>query len=50
MKKNLGRWDKNIRLILGASIIILGASLNSIWGVLGMILLYQHRLVFVLLI
>ena len=37
MKNNIGRRDKNIRLLLGAFIIGLGAYMNSVWGVLGMI-------------
>jgi hypothetical protein len=37
MKKNIGRPDKIIRIFIGVLIIILGASLNSVWGVLGMI-------------
>ena len=37
MKKNIGRLDKNIRLLSGIAIIILGAQYNSVWGVAGMI-------------
>jgi hypothetical protein len=37
MKNNLGAFDKILRIIFGTSIIIIGASLKSVWGVLGMI-------------
>lgn len=37
MEKNIGKADKRIRLLAGAVIIITGAYLNSVWGILGMI-------------
>jgi hypothetical protein len=37
MKTNIGGLDKTLRIILGVSIIIIGASFKSVWGVLGMI-------------
>lgn len=37
MKKNMGKTDKILRMLLGIAIIVAGAQLNSIWGVLGMI-------------
>lgn len=37
MKKNIGRTDKGIRLLIGIIIIITGAHFKSVWGVLGMI-------------
>jgi hypothetical protein len=37
MKTNLGKLDKSFRFGLGVAIIIFGAHLNTVWGVLGMI-------------
>jgi hypothetical protein len=37
MKKNIGKTDKIVRILIGFSIIILGAYLKSVWGVFGMI-------------
>jgi hypothetical protein len=37
MKKNIGKYDKAVRTMLGIGIIVTGAQLNSIWGVFGMI-------------
>ncbi|MCX6296108.1 MAG: DUF2892 domain-containing protein [Bacteroidetes bacterium] len=37
MKKNIGKIDKTFRLLLGTAIIIIGAQLNSVWGIFGII-------------
>lgn len=37
MKKNIGKTDKLLRIVLGTSIIIAGAYLKSVWGIVGMI-------------
>lgn len=37
MKANIGKFDKNIRLILGFVIIILGLIFEKWWGLLGLI-------------
>mgnify|MGYP002375471719 CR=1 FL=1 len=37
MEKNVGRIDKGIRILIGIFIIIAGAYLKSVWGILGMI-------------
>jgi hypothetical protein len=35
MKKNVGKKDKVIRLVLGVVIIIFGITANSWWGLIG---------------
>lgn len=37
MKKNIGKTDKWIRMLIGVLIIVAGAYNNSVWGVLGII-------------
>jgi len=37
MKKNMGKTDKTIRLILGVVIIALGIYFKSWWGLVGLI-------------
>lgn len=37
MKKNMGSLDKNIRLIFGIAIIVIGFLFNSWWGLIGII-------------
>jgi hypothetical protein len=37
MEKNIGRIDKRLRILLGIIVIIVGAYLKSVWGVLGII-------------
>ena len=37
MKKNIGKIDKTIRIVLGIAIIMFGANNNSVWGVIGII-------------
>ena len=37
MKKNMGKVDKGIRLVLGVLIIALGFYYNSWWGAVGVI-------------
>jgi hypothetical protein len=37
MKKNIGKIDKRIRLLIGVIVIVIGAQAGSIWGVLGML-------------
>lgn len=37
MKPNIGKYDKNLRLILGAVILLLGIFFQSWWGLLGLI-------------
>lgn len=37
MDINIGKSDKIIRVLLGSIVIILGAQLNGVWGVFGII-------------
>jgi type IV secretory pathway TrbD component len=37
MLKNVGSADRNIRIILGIAIIIVGIFLQSWWGLIGLI-------------
>ena len=37
MDINIGKVDKIIRVLLGSFVIILGAHLNGVWGVFGII-------------
>lgn len=37
MKKNMGKADKTIRMILGIVIIALGIYFKSWWGVIGLV-------------
>lgn len=37
MDINIGKVDKIIRVLLGSIVIILGAQLNGVWGVFGII-------------
>lgn len=37
MKKNMGKTDKTIRLILGVVIIALGIYFKSWWGLVGLV-------------
>ena len=37
MKSNVGKIDKNIRLVIGLIVVILGLYYNSWWGLLGII-------------
>ena len=37
MKKNLGKFDKIVRVVFGIVVIIAGAYFKSVWGVLGII-------------
>lgn len=37
MKKNIGKIDKRIRVLIGATIIVIGAQIGSVWGVLGVV-------------
>jgi hypothetical protein len=37
MKKNIGKSDKVIRIVLGLAIIILGIIYQSLWGLIGLI-------------
>jgi len=39
MKKNVGKTDKIIRIILGLIIIVIGIVFKSWWGIIGAILL-----------
>jgi hypothetical protein len=39
MKSNIGKTDRVIRIILGVAIIVIGAYLNSWWGLVGVVLL-----------
>jgi len=41
MKKNVGSFNKVIRLVLGLVIIALGILFQSWWGLLGVILLFS---------
>lgn len=38
MEKNVGSMDKNIRLIVGILILIIGAIAGSWWGLIGLVL------------
>lgn len=37
MKKNIGKLDKTLRVLLGIAIILFGANNNSVWGIVGII-------------
>ena len=37
MKKNVGKIDKSVRLLLGITIVVLGYLNNSWWGAIGII-------------
>lgn len=37
MKKNVGKVDKIIRIILGIVILALGYAYNSYWGLIGLV-------------
>lgn len=37
MKKNIGKLDKTLRVLLGIVIILFGANNNSVWGIMGII-------------
>ena len=37
MKKNIGKVDKTVRILLGATIIAIGAHMNNVYGILGII-------------
>ena len=37
MSKNVGSADRNIRIILGIAIIIVGVVLQSWWGLIGLV-------------
>ncbi len=37
MKKNIGKLDKTIRVLLGIVIIVIGVNNNSVWGIMGVI-------------
>lgn len=37
MKKNIGKLDKTLRVLLGIAIIIFGANNNSVWGIMGVV-------------
>ncbi len=37
LKRNVGRTDGIIRVVLGALVLVLGIELRSLWGLLGLI-------------
>ncbi|NHQ60902.1 DUF2892 domain-containing protein [Chlorobium sp. BLA1] len=37
MKKNIGKYDKGIRIIIGVSIMFIGIINQSWWGAIGLI-------------
>lgn len=37
MKKNIGKVDKIARILFGSTIIVIGASMNSVYGILGIV-------------
>ncbi len=37
MKCNVGKLDKNIRIVIGAVILVVGVYFQSWWGLLGLI-------------
>ncbi|MCX6827184.1 MAG: DUF2892 domain-containing protein, partial [candidate division Zixibacteria bacterium] len=37
MKSNIGAPDKNIRIIIGLAIIIMGIAYESWWGLIGLL-------------
>ncbi len=39
MKKNMGRIDRIIRIVLGLAVIGIGIAMQSWWGLLGLIFL-----------
>ncbi len=43
MKKNVGKTDKIIRIVLGLIIIIVGIYLKSWWGIVGAIIFTRRK-------
>lgn len=39
MQKNLGRWDRLLRIIVGTAIIVVALNYQSWWALLGLALL-----------
>lgn len=39
MKKNMGLWDRRIRLVLGLLVVAAGVYFKSWWGLVGVIFL-----------
>ena len=39
MKKNMGLWDRRIRLVLGVLLVAAGIYFKSWWGLLGVVFL-----------
>ena len=37
MKRNVGGWDRVIRLIVGLGILVIGYAYNSYWGLIGLV-------------
>ncbi|NTW69438.1 MAG: DUF2892 domain-containing protein [Chlorobiaceae bacterium] len=37
MKKNIGKYDKGIRIVIGVSIIFIGIINQSWWGAIGLV-------------
>jgi hypothetical protein len=46
MLKNVGSADRNIRIVLGIAIIIVGVVLQSWWGLIGLVPLLTAGLSF----
>ncbi len=46
MKKNIGKVDRIARILLGSAIIIVGANMNSVFGVLGIIPIVSSQIGF----
>ena len=46
MLKNVGNADRNIRIVLGIAVIIVGIVLQSWWGLIGLVLLLTAGLNF----
>ena len=44
MKKNVGKVDKIVRVVVGITIVIVGAYFKSWWGVIGVIPLISAAL------
>jgi hypothetical protein len=38
MKQNIGKLDKNLRLIVGLAVMVLGLYTQSWWGLIGLVL------------
>jgi hypothetical protein len=41
-QKNVGGWDRKLRIILGVLIMLAGVYYENWWGILGLVILKKH--------